>query len=140
MLNPIFKMTGILVSVVLITLALLFVFRYLYLKRQLLGQLLTKSLNKYSDGSYGGRHYAYYLVYCHYVTKYAFIAYKWISQTLHIKIRHPNDSSNYECYETASKGFIQLRHFPIHISTIVNKLRGTANQSGKEPHRVLTFF
>lgn len=131
----IFQMTGILVLAVLTTLALLFVFRYLYFKRQLLlGRLLNK-LNKYSDSSYGGRHYTYYEVYSHYITKCASIALKWI-QTLHVKIRHPSDSSNYECYETASKGFTQLRHFPIQISTIVNKLRRRVNQSGKEPFLV----
>jgi hypothetical protein len=135
MLNPIFKMTGILVLSVLATIALFFIFRYLYVKKRLPSRFSTKSLNEYSDGSYGGRHYAYYLVYCHYVAKYAFIAYKWISQTLHIKIRHPSNSSSHECYETTSNSFIQLRHFPIQISTIVNKLRRRVNESGKEPFK-----
>ena len=128
----IFKMTGILVSAVLTTLALLFVFRYLYFKRQLLGRLLNKP-HEYSDSSYDCRRYASHLGYCHYVTKYASIAYRWISQTLHIYVRHPSDSSNHKCYKTASKGFIQLRHFPIQISTIVNKLRRSVNENGKEP-------
>lgn len=129
----IFKMTGILVLAVLTTLALLFVFRYLYFKRQLLGRLLNK-LNEYSDSSYDGRHYAYHKVYSHYITKCASIALKWI-QTLHVKIRQPGDSSNHECYKTTSKGFVQTRHFPIHIRNIVNKLKmkksnNLANKAG----------
>ena len=130
----IFKMTGILVLAVLTTLALLFGFWYLYSKRQLLSRLLNK-LNEYSDSSYDGRRYASHLGYCHYVTKCASIAYRWISQTLHIYVCHPSDSSNHECYKTTSKGFVQTRHFPIHIRTIVNKLRRRVNHSGKEPDR-----
>ena len=136
MLNPIFKMTGILALAVLATLALLFGFWYLYSKRRLPMRLLNK-LHEYSDDTYYGSPHAYPEVYPHYVTKYAFIALKWI-QTLHVKIRHPSNSSSHKCYETASKGFIQLRHFPIQISTIVNKLRRIVNESGKEPSNLLS--
>ena len=128
----IFKMTSIVVLAVLTTLALLFGFRYLYFKRQLLGRLPSK-LNEYSDSSYDGRRYASHLGYCHYVTKCASIAYRWISQTLHIYVCHPSESSNHECYKTASKRFVQFRHFPIHMCTILNRLRRRVNQSGKEP-------
>jgi hypothetical protein len=127
----IFKMTGILVLAVLATLVLLFGFRYLYFKSRLPVRLLNK-LHEYSDSSYGGRRHAYPEVYSHYITKCASIALNWI-QALHVKIRHPSNSSSHKCYETASKGFIQLRHFPIQISTIVNRLLRRVNQSGKEP-------
>lgn len=137
MLNPIFAMTGILVSAVLMTLVLLFVSRYLYLKRQLLWKRLTTPFHEDGNGSYDGRHYAYYLVYCHYVAKYAFIAYKWISQTLQICVRHPRDNSNHEGYETSSNGFVQLRHLTAYIGIIVNRLRRLVNQSGKEPFSLL---
>jgi len=131
MLNPIFKMTGILLMSVLATIALCFILRYLYVKKRLPVRLLNK-FHEYSDSSYGGRRHAYPEVYSHYITKCASIALNWI-QTLYVKIRHPSNSSSHKCCEAASKGFIQLRHFPIQISTIVNKLRRRVNESGKEP-------
>jgi uncharacterized membrane protein YhiD involved in acid resistance len=123
----IIKMTGILVLAVLMTLALLFALR-------LLGRLPNK-LNKDSDSSYYGRCHTESEVYSHYITKYASRVPNWIRQTLHVKIRHPTDSSNHEGYKTASDGFVQTRHFITHIRTIVNKLRRGVNQSGKEPFK-----
>jgi hypothetical protein len=127
----IFKMTGILVSAVLTTLALLFGFWYLYHKGRLPIRLLNK-LREYSDDAYYGRPHAYPKVYSHYITKCPSIALKWI-QTLHVKVDHPSNSSSHKCYEAASNGFIQLRHFLIQINTIVHKLRRRVNQNGKKP-------
>lgn len=132
---------------VLTTLAFLFVFLHLYAKfldwldrhygrtirQSSLGRLLSKPFQKDGNGSYYGRPHAEYEVYSHYITKYASIVLKWVGQTLHVKIRHPSDSSNDERYETSSKGFVQTRHSPIHIRTIVNWLRRRVNHSGKEP-------
>jgi hypothetical protein len=129
----IFKMTGILVLVVLATVALLFSFRYPYSKRQLLGRLLAKPFHDYGNGTYCGRPQADYKVYSHYITKYTSIACKWVGQTLHIYIGHPSDSSNNKTYKTTSDGFVQTRRFIAHIHTIVNRLRRCVNQSGKEP-------
>jgi len=140
------RIIGCFALAVLTTLASLFVFLYLYAKfldwldrhygrtiRQLLGRLLNKPLQEDGNDSHYGRPYTEYEVYSHYIAKYASVALKRVGQTLHIKIRHPGDSSNHKCYKTTSKGFVQLRHFAIHIRTIVNKLRRRVNESGKEP-------
>ena len=114
---------------------------FLYLHRhygRTVRQLLTRLPNKPQedgDDSYDRRPQAKYLVYSHYLSKYASIAYHWVRQALHIYVRHPSDSSNHKCDEASSKGFIQTRHFPIHMSTILKKLRRGVNQSGKEPSR-----
>jgi hypothetical protein len=108
------------------TLALGLAFLYLYRHYgRTVRQLLTRLLNKPQedgDDSYDRRPQAEYLVYSHYLTKYASIAYHWVSQTFHIYVRHPSDSSNHKCNEASSKGFIQTRHFPVHMRTIVSKL------------------
>lgn len=101
----IFRMTAILVLAVLMTLALLLGLRCLHLARQLPSGSL-KELDEYRGSGYDRRRYASHLGYCHYVTKHAPIAYRWVCQTLHIYVCHPRDSSNHECYEAASHGLI----------------------------------
>jgi hypothetical protein len=83
----------------------------------------------------------YYLIYRHYMSYYASIIYKRVSDALHIHIQCPKENRASKCYKANKKWFtyppwrgaIPVPSQARHIVAIVNKLKGRVNQSGKEP-------
>jgi len=146
----IFKIIIGVVIVVPITWALVFV--HLYLLSKFLYWLdthhgtkierLSKQLLKQrcKDGGYKRRKPEY-LIYLHYSSQYASIAFKRICNAFHVHINPIGNSCENQYPNAIPKGFVQRRQLPSwctfsqsrHIRTIVNKLRRRVNESGKEP-------
>jgi len=104
-------------------------------------RLLNKPLPESSNDSGHERKEAEYLIYSHYISQNARRVLKWVSNISYIHTHRPNQNCEKKCAETRPKCFVQRRPFPSwcsfpqwHIGTIVKRLRGRVNQSGKEPY------
>jgi len=83
-----------------------------------------------------------YLIYLHYSSQYASVVFKRIGDTFHRHINPVGNSCENQYSNAIPKGSVPRRPFPnwltfsqSHMRHIVNRLRRTVNQSGKEPTR-----
>jgi hypothetical protein len=144
----IIKIIGYVVLAFLTTLVVGYVFLYLLSKSlDWVGRrgylLRTPSLNASNDRRQE-RDAAEYSIYSHYLSHIGGRVLKRINHVLYVYTQRQNKKRGKPYSETSPKGFVPRRPFPgwrafsrCHIRTIVNKLRRSVNESGKEPVKAI---